>query len=360
MHLAANAVEIDVKSLKDGLNQHFDASKDIKTVQLAGDASSRKYFRLSQGTKSFILQWADPFANEAADSHPYISAGHLFQSLGVNAPKILGSIPAKGWVLMEDLGDKTLSQDITIERYKISIDWIEKMISGVADGVATKSLQKFKGPHLGWAFDLEKLTFEMKHTATHLVDFYLKENSGKFLTLIENNSVYLAKRPRFFCHRDYHSRNLMLHNNSVYVIDFQDARMGPITYDVVSLLWDPYLELEENTRESLLEYWKTKMNEYSSSKRPGAGTVRAVFEEKVKKVAAWKIELERMKLQRLLKAAGSYASFLNLKGRKDYLPWIRPALERSLDALEKLKQYKAIENSEAGLLTLIPDYLKKL
>ena len=65
----------------------------------------------------------------------------------------------------------------------------------------------------------------------------------------------LASEPRVLCHRDYHSRNLMLHDNRLYIIDFQDARMGPDTYDLVSLLRDSYVDLPEETVADLIAYF---------------------------------------------------------------------------------------------------------
>ena len=65
----------------------------------------------------------------------------------------------------------------------------------------------------------------------------------------------LAAEPRVLCHRDYHSRNLMLHDGRLYIIDFQDARMGPDTYDLVSLLRDSYVDLPEQTVDELIAYF---------------------------------------------------------------------------------------------------------
>ena len=65
----------------------------------------------------------------------------------------------------------------------------------------------------------------------------------------------LAAEPRVLCHRDYHSRNLMLHDGQLYIIDFQDARMGPDTYDLVSLLRDSYVDLPEQTVDELIAYF---------------------------------------------------------------------------------------------------------
>ena len=81
----------------------------------------------------------------------------------------------------------------------------------------------------------------------------------------------LASEPRVLCHRDYHSRNLMLHEGRLYIIDFQDTRMGPDTYDLVSLLRDSYVDLPEQTVSELIAYFLA----LKGSQRPAAGVPRA-------------------------------------------------------------------------------------
>jgi aminoglycoside/choline kinase family phosphotransferase len=140
----------------------------------------------------------------------------------------------------------------------------------------------------------------------------------------------------------------MVHKDRLWLIDFQDARWGPITYDIVSLLWDPYAGLDDEARKKLLGRWKSALsssveeNEDELSPIESAITGEGFLEE-----------LERMKVQRLLKAAGSYASFLFTKGRHDYLPSIAPALKDAVGALERLSELKLLRSEDAGLLTLL-------
>ena len=111
------------------------------------------------------------------------------------------------------------------------------------------------------AFDVEKLTWELDFFATHFVEGY----RGVALTPAERDrarrgvarrsSDELAGEPRVLCHRDYHSRNLMLHDGSLHIIDFQDARMGPDTYDLVSLLRDSYVDLTDAQLDELIAYF---------------------------------------------------------------------------------------------------------
>ena len=113
----------------------------------------------------------------------------------------------------------------------------------------------------GIAFDVEKLTWELDFFIKHFLEAYrgvvhrrrprATALRAEFAALVDE----LAAEPRVLCHRDYHSRNLMLHDDRLYIIDFQDARMGPDTYDLVSLLRDSYVDLPEQTVDELIAYF---------------------------------------------------------------------------------------------------------
>jgi aminoglycoside/choline kinase family phosphotransferase len=111
----------------------------------------------------------------------------------------------------------------------------------------------------GIAFDVEKLTWELQFFTKHFLEAYRGRSSPR-RTRRRCRRVHaiveeLASEPRVLCHRDYHSRNLMLHEGSLYIIDFQDARMGPDTYDLVSLLRDSYVDFTEAQVEELIAFF---------------------------------------------------------------------------------------------------------
>ena len=112
----------------------------------------------------------------------------------------------------------------------------------------------------GIAFDVEKLSWELQFFLKHFVEGYRGAQVApasreallqEFATLAEE----LSAEPRVLCHRDYHSRNLMLHEGRLVVIDFQDARMGPDTYDLVSLLRDSYVDLTSDQVETCVAHF---------------------------------------------------------------------------------------------------------
>ena len=105
----------------------------------------------------------------------------------------------------------------------------------------------------GIAFDRDKLMWELNFFVKHFLEAYrgVVDPGGAREALSEEWLAIadeLAGEPRVLCHRDYHSRNLMLHDRRLYIIDFQDARMGPDTYDLASLLRDSYVDLHGGAR----------------------------------------------------------------------------------------------------------------
>lgn len=331
---------IDTKILSSTFEQFDYILKSARIQKLAGDASSREYFRISSPQQNLVLQVSEIFKSSA--EHPFLIARELFEKAGLPVPTLLGSAPEKGWILLEDLGDEALQKHPSLDFYREALDLLIRLASE-----ASPQSQKIgrdlgsRAPHFKWAFDLEKLQAEMAFTEEHLIKKFLKRDEISFTQLLEGNSKYLAESPRVFCHRDFHSRNLMIHNEKIFVIDFQDARMGPLSYDLVSLVWDPYVKLSDAWKKSLMEHWE----------RVSAPIVKKLTAQKPGH--NFEVERERMKVQRLLKAAGSYASFFNNKGRKDYLPHILPALKDSREALVTLQNLNAATRSDAELLTLI-------
>ena len=330
---------LDVRALSQTFSEVFCTSTaNLSVDKLAGDASTRRYYRIRQNSLSgptWILQISEPFADESKSSHPFLAAQRLLELLKIPVPKVLGVEASQGWVLLEDLGDETLQNHPTMALYKRALDLLIKWTLTAEVNNPVLAQISAIAPHFKWAFDFEKLQFEMGFTAQHLVEKFLKIDSVSFLKSVATNSQYLSDAPRFFCHRDFHSRNLMVSKTGeIWAIDFQDARMGPLTYDLVSLLWDPYVRLGDKWRTELLEYWHQNLLEGALKKGDHA---LIQFLRDTSRPARWEVEMQRMKIQRLLKAAGSYASFFNNKGRTDYLPSIEPALTDTIEALKWLE-----------------------
>ena len=135
----------------------------------------------------------------------------------------------------------------------------------------------------------------------------------------------LAAEPRVLCHRDYHSRNLMYHQDRLYIIDFQDARMGPDTYDLVSLLRDSYVDLPEQTVNDLLAYFLAL--------KGGTGR-EETFRERFAVMA----------LQRNLKALGTFGYQTTARRNPVYIQYIPRTLRYVRDNLEAHARFSRLRD----------------
>jgi hypothetical protein len=138
---------------------------------------------------------------------------------------------------------------------------------------------------------------------------------------------------RVFCHRDYHSRNLIVHQGRLFMFDFQDSRWGPRTYDLASLLRDSYVELSDETVGSLFDY-------YRQAAGVPAGGLRAEF--------------DRVSLQRNIKAMGTFAYQAAVKNNPIYLQYVPRTLGYVIENLKKLPSDSAVLSLFTGKLRFTP------
>jgi aminoglycoside/choline kinase family phosphotransferase len=237
--------------------QHIDAQS---VVPLTGDASDRRYFRvlLKDATPIVLAMHAGPID---FDAMPFVSIARLLAAVPLPVPRILHHSNELGILGLEDLGDVTLQAHLGAASpaehaalYRQAVTLIVRMQQRAED------LRSGEYPPYRIAFDVEKLTWELEFFVKH----YLLAYKGAALSDGERDRLRtewsgiveeLAAEPRVLCHRDYHSRNLMLHGGQLYMIDFQDARMGPDTYDLASLLRDSYVDLTAQQVDELIAFF---------------------------------------------------------------------------------------------------------
>jgi hypothetical protein len=283
-----------------------------RVVPLTGDASDRRYFRIipSDGPSIVLALHAGPI--EFA-SLPFARVGELFQMIPLPVPGVLGHSDELGIIALQDLGDVTLQAHLGASSpaehaalYRQDVTLIEQLQRRGAD------LESDQYPPYRVAFDVEKLTWELEFFTKHFLGAYRGVTPGaaeraalteEWAAIVEE----LASEPRVLCHRDYHSRNLMLRDDSLYIIDFQDARMGPDTYDLASLLRDSYVDLLDEEVDDLIDYFL---------KLKGAAGTGGDFRRR----------FDLMALQRNLKALGTFGYMATVRGNAVYLPYIPPTL----------------------------------
>ena len=230
--------------LTDWLEIFFDDGNFVITTA-SDDASFRRYFRIERDNTSFIAMDAPP---SKENCEPFIRIAKHLSAGGVHAPKIIESNLDQGFLLLEDLGDQTFlnaqQKSFDAQHYKNAIDVLIDIQSLETHSANIPS------------YDHTLLTTEMQL----LINWYLpalsSEQHTQLQTIFNLLSDNALSTDQVFVHRDYHSRNLMLlENNELGVIDFQDAVIGSNTYDLVSLLKDAYFELKPSEAQALLAYF---------------------------------------------------------------------------------------------------------
>ena len=301
----------------------------VRVVPLTGDASTRQYFRiLRPDNPSVVLAVYDaPFA---FDELPFVNVYRLFTSIPLPIPAIAGHAGDLGILILEDLGDVTLQAHLGVTEpiehdslYKQAVELVFRM---QRKGAALES-DEFLPYRV--AFDCDKLTWELNFFVKHFLEAYrgvhissaTREALGEeWLTIADE----LAGESRVLCHRDYHSRNLMLHERRLYIIDFQDARMGPDTYDLASLLRDSYVDLSEDRVDELIRVFL---------KLGGAPQATAqAFSE-------YRRRFDLMSLQRNLKALGTFGHQTTSRNNPVYIQYIPRTLSYVRANLERYPRF---------------------
>lgn len=296
-----------------------------RIVALTGDASDRRYFRAvpPDGVPFVLSVHAAPFD---AATLPFVNVARLFGAMPVPVPEILGDAGDLGILALEDLGDVTLQArlgaadgDEQLRLYREAVELIEV--------IQRRGRQLTSADYVpyGIAFDVEKLTWEMNFFLKHFLEAYCRATltpSMRTSLAAELDHVVqeLAAMPRVLCHRDYHSRNLMVKGGHLHVIDFQDARLGPNTYDLASLLRDSYVDLPDSTFQALLDHYLALT--YRSGE---AGPFRQQF--------------DLMCLQRNLKALGTFGYQTTARGNPVYVQYIPRTLRYVRENLHKYPRF---------------------
>jgi len=296
-----------------------------KLLPLAGDASNRRYFRIEvdEGPSNSIvlMQLAEPETFKQSEEAvsgggpaiaelPFVNIHSHLARAGVSVPELYYYDQAAGLLYLEDLGDLTLSDACAQARpadieahYKQAVDVLVRMQAKATSPADPRCLafhRSFDVPLLMWEFD-------------HFLEYGIAARHGKPLDSGDEAAIregfrtiaeFLAGQPRVFVHRDYHSRNLMVAGKRLGVIDFQDALMGPATYDLASLLRDAYIALDEALIDRLIDRYLDQIQE-GRQLWTNRETFRRLF--------------DLTSIQRNLKAAGRFVYIDRVKGNPKFL-----------------------------------------
>lgn len=267
----------------------------------SSDASFRRYFRVQIQNMSYIVMDAPP---PQEDIRPFIKIARLFAQTGLHIPEIYESETQQGFLLLGDLGNQTylnvLNRETADSLYKDALDsllTLQKSIDPDASGL----------PIYNEALLLRELELFREWFLQKLLGISLNSNQNQMLNDMWCSLTQSAlEQPRVCVHRDYHSRNLMFTNtHNPGILDFQDAVIGPVSYDLISLLRDCYISWpDQKIREWIAHYQKQlEQNQLIAQIAPD------IFNR-------W---VDWMGIQRHLKAIGIFSRLKIRDGKSTYL-----------------------------------------
>jgi len=286
------------------LERSFSGVERVEPLRI--EVSARRYYRLHFAHETAV---AAVYPEALLPTADFLQIQEILKSEGLRVPGIKESRLEQGILLLEDAGDTDLgmalraaSPEERVRLYRRAIDII----------LALQKIEPRPPVSLRF-FDFAKLWWEMEYLFRALSSTWpdLEGQTVTFAarTFLEETCQYLAKKALHVTHRDFHSRNIMVKDGELILIDFQDARMGSRYYDLVSLLYDPYVSIPLELVDSCTEYFIATVLEPACSKHS-------------------RHHFYCQAVQRLFKALGTYAHQFFQQHDSSFLPALHTALER--------------------------------
>ena len=311
------------------LSRLYPGSRD---ETLTGDASNRRFHRLflAGGGTRIVMDYGASFDRETDD----VRLARVFDEAGVRVARVIDVLPEAGALVEEDLGDETLETALAraASGGAPGRDELYRSAMALAADIASKGTASLARSDraAGPALDDERFRFEMNFFLEHYVGTFLgrPEIGSTVRPALESLASDVASHPRVLCHRDYHCRNIMVcADGSLALVDIQDARWGPDTYDLASLLRDAYVDLADAEVDALFEAYSKR---FAGAEDGGARRAR----------------FEMVSAQRMIKALGTFGYQVAVLGRDRY----RSAIPRTVNRLARLLPKRTITASLADTL----------
>lgn len=320
--------------------------KNPKVVKLKGDASNRSYYRVADGSTSWVLMVMPPDAKkvseeatkgEAPTELPFINVHRYLSQLKVRVPRILRYDEPAGVMVLEDLSDVTFEEALRStgkqeSLYKEAVELLARMRAAAEKNPDPRCLAFTR------AFDEDLYDWELHHFREWGMEVWSgKKTTADERAMLDKNfrriAQELAAAPRGFTHRDYQSRNLMVKTGELVVIDFQDALQGPRQYDLVALLRDSYVELDRAFVDAMLDHYIVTF-EKETGERIEAKPFKAFF--------------DLLTVQRKLKDAGRFEFINRVKGNPGFLVSIPASLRYVKTAFDRQPELWPLRKLIAG------------
>lgn len=293
---------------------------NLSITTLAGDGSSRKFWRITENNKRLCLAVAPPSITpqDLAEAKAARTIGLHLLKQGVRVPKQYGWNEERGVLLFEDLGDTKLHDFVIHEKKRENrTGGLRSCYSDVVKNLAVMQVNGAKDFDQSWCWDTpqydRKLMLERESDyflRAFWIDYLGNEEPGglqKEFVALANKAAQIPAE--YFLHRDFQSRNIMLCHQKPYFIDFQGGRLGPLAYDLASLLIDPYTALPAELQDDLLELYLNKLETLIDVDREG-------FIDQYLLLA----------LQRNLQIVGAFAFLTKQRGKIFFRQFLHPAV----------------------------------
>jgi aminoglycoside/choline kinase family phosphotransferase len=291
---------------------------EVRLEPVSGDASFRRYFRIQTPSGTRILMDAPP---DREDSRPFVEIAARLRSAGLKAPEVMDFDFEHGFGLLEDFGD-VLYRDLLDKNTAADLlPGLFDLLEGLANRVPSDGLPDYDGPVLQQEMNLFPDWYLGRHRRRPLTGAERRSWQELCAILIES----AAAQPQVFVHKDFHSCNVLKTPAGPGLIDFQDALRGPVSYDLVSLLWDRYIAWPRGQ----LEGWMHEMRERLA---PGVDADE------------WIRRCDWMGLQRNLKIVGIFARLRYRDGKQGYLEMIPQFYRYLLDVLPRYPEFSEARN----------------
>ncbi len=317
------------------LNDEVSSTAEIsQLIKLHGDASYRTYYRavLSDGNTFIVMQMPEGKSSVSEEitnfngTHkelPFINVERYLSGLGLPVPAIRCYSEVHHLMVLEDLGDRLMARVVENASEPERLLWYKKAVDLlVLMQERTRSAEIKSCVACARSFDARLLNWEFDHFREYGVEARLgAKMSDEDLHIFEEETRAITsdieRMPRGFTHRDFQSRNLVIKDDDLYIIDFQDALQGPRVYDLVALTRDSYVKLADDTLDALIAYYASRVGRDAASVRR---------------------EFDMVTVQRKLKDAGRFVFIDRVKKNPNFLQYIPNSLGYVRDAFARMPE----------------------
>ncbi len=350
---------IDIAALRAGLAVLFPAADpaSAKVSELAGDASTRRYYRIRNAPGAplpSVVVMRYPDGVPPGEELPFLNVHRYLAAAGVPVPAVYRSDPEANLLFLEDAGDTMLEGAVRdlgarecLPLYEQCVEVLVRIQSGgtrALDGRAIPARLSFDVAKFGEEIDFFLLHAVREYGGIRLSDGETRAIGDLFLPFLERLSSF----PRVLAHRDYHSRNVMViapakspADRNLRILDFQDARMGNVFYDLASLLRDSYVTLPEDAVEDLRYAWR---HAATAELRGAAGDP-----------GAFDFRFDLAALQRNVKAIGTFGNQAANRGKRDYLRFIPATVAHLRGNFERNPSMRALAGKLLPILSALSE-----